>query len=129
MPYKKWYENDGTVVYTKYSGDLKYSEVRKAAYSRFADEKKFKLIKIMVVDFSEASMKNISTNDVQKDAYSTKQLADINGDIELIGIMPRDFDYGMGRMWQGYASSIPWHVHLVRSREEARDLLQTLVSK
>ncbi len=128
MSYEISYENDGAMVRTTYMGDVEAAEVGQAVRERYAD-KRFRAVRIMVADFSEASMRNIQADDTRSQARRTEEMAEINGDLDYVLIVPNDLDYGMTRMWQAYVDDIPWRTHLTRSREEAESLIESLLDK
>ena len=54
-----------------------------------------------------------------KNARNSRSTFSINKDILLVAILPTDFVFGFGRLWQAYADDANERTLIVRSKEEA----------
>lgn len=126
MPYKISYMNKGEIVFTSYFGILTANDVYAAFDDRFLDIKRIKKMKTIIADFADVTESYLEDLDVPRLAGMYRRAASYNPDPEVlvVGIMPTDLLFGIGRMWEGLIYKIPWKEKIVHTREEARVFLE-----
>ena len=130
MAHENIIENDGFKVTTRYYGAINSSEVFAAMQERFSDVEKTKRYKVVIADITDVVESELNDFDVKKLEQVFKQAASHNDGMIYIGIMPSDFHFGLGRMWEdGYTSGVSLVKKIVRSREEARTFLESYQKK
>lgn len=85
--------------------------------------------RIIVADFTQATLKRFSSDDVTKKSVElVMKTAALNSHLHMINITPQNLEYGLIRMLQSHVEDrSPWQSYLVKSRDECDRLLQTLV--
>jgi len=120
MPYEISVENNGARIITRYYGKLIMPEIDAAYNERFTDIEKIKKYRLLINDFTDVSEVSTDGLDVPKLARYYLWASTHNPDVVVVNIMPTDLEFGLGRMWEGYVSDMPWEENVVRTREEAR---------
>ncbi len=123
MPYEISIENEGAKITTRYYGELTTAEIYAAYDERFTDSAKIKKYELIINDYTEVSGVMLDGLDVSRLAKTYLDAAIYKSKVLVVSIMPTDLQYGLGRMWQGYAYEIPWEETIVRTRQEAFDWL------
>lgn len=126
MPYQIQISDEGREVLTTYYGIVTSSEMYDSFNERFLDIRKLEKMRIVCSDFSEVTDFSLQTVDVQKLAKICIGASNHNAEITLVVIMPKDIEFGIGRMWEAYLDDIPWKVMIVRTREEAEAWLNKI---
>lgn len=129
MSFEFSFRNNGLVLYTKYRGNISFEEAKGCTYERVKDPDKIKKLKVMVSDLSEASMGEIESDELMMHAkYTSKKTTDLNDDLDLIAIVSDDLNYGLSRLWQNLASTLPLRVHIVETVPEAEKLIEEILN-
>lgn len=125
MAYEIKFKENNTQLWVVYTGDITIGEIEDSWIERTTDIERFKQVEKIVADYSNASLKQLSTEDVIKGAQWTKNAAKLNPNITLIAFQPSDLEYGLGRMWDAYTtdSEFKWKLVQVKSEEEVIRLL------
>ena len=118
-----------------YSGRISIEDAIASIKERFKfdDGEAIKKIKVMLLDYTNATA-IITTEDIKKPIKIFREKAIINPNFSLIGVMPKDLEFGLGRAWQAFAEmdEHPWESYVVRTIEEAnkiiKDILNTLTT-
>jgi len=124
MPHETVVDKDGTRAFTRYFGILTPSEIFAAAEERFADTEALRKLKLIIADFSEVELISIEKASMVNFAELYLEASKRNPHVVIVGIMPADQQYGLGRMWEAYVQALPWPHRIVRSIEEAREWLR-----
>ena len=90
-----------------FSGSLHIGIMAEAHEERIADAAAFAKIKYLVTDYMQADLNSLSAEDVRAYATMTEQVARINPELKIFGLMPNQLEYGLTRMWQAYTSHLP----------------------
>lgn len=130
MAYEISFKEESSQLWVVYSGDLTPDEIEEAWRDRLADAARFKQVRYIVADYSAASLKLFTHEDVVRASAWPKRAARINPNITLVALMPQDLEYGMSRMWATYADyeGNPWKYQHVRSTQEALEIISSLES-
>lgn len=75
-------------------------------------------------DWTEAEEVAIPTHILRKAAFNSRAALEANPNLLIVSIVPRDFVFGLGRMWQGFLSDAGSRTMICRSREEAEAWLR-----
>jgi hypothetical protein len=126
MPYEITVEDNGARVVTRYFGRLTTAELMESYAKRLTDTEKIKKYNVLVSDFTEVTASDIGDLDIVALAQMYKQAASYNPKVTAVAIVPQDFLFGMGRMWDAYVNEIPWKQSIVRTKEEAMAFVDTL---
>lgn len=126
MPFQTTIDRDGMRVFTRYSGNLTASDVLASIKERFADIDRLKKFRIIIADYTDVESFSTENADVREFADVYLNASQQNSDVVMIAIMPTDHQFGLGRMWEGYAQELPWTHRIFRSMEEAKEWLKEL---
>jgi len=126
MPFMTTLDKNGQRSITRYFGDLTASEVLSSLKERFADIEKLKKLKIIIADYTEVIQFDTENADVRDYAEIYLKASVQNKDVIMVGIMPTDQQFGLGRMWEAYAQDMPWQHRIFRSMDEAKEWLKEL---
>ncbi len=120
MPYEIAIENNGSRIITRYYGKLIMPEINAAYDERFTDIEKIKKYRLLINDYTDVSEVSTDGLDVPRLARAYLWASTHNSEVVVVNVMPTDLEFGLGRMWEGYVSDMPWKENVVRTREEAR---------
>lgn len=125
MAYKIDFKNNASQLWVHYSGTLEPGEIEASWVERTGDEARFKKVKYIIADYTDASLKALTTDDVKTASKWPELASRINPDITLIAIMPHQLEYGLSRMWGAYAESetMPWKLVYLKSINELNGVL------
>ena len=119
MPYEITYlEIDGG-VYTKYYGIVTDSDIIDSMKERFSSDDKVSSYRYVMSDFRDVENFEVSPEVMKKGAEVSKKVSMINKNLLVVGIMPTDLEFGMGRMWQAYSYETDWKIEIFRTKDEA----------
>lgn len=119
MPYEITYlETDGG-VYTKYYGIVTDSDIIDSMKERFSSDDKVSSYRYVMSDFRDVENFEVSPEVMKKGAEVSKKVSMINKNLLVVGIMPTDLEFGMGRMWQAYSYETDWKIEIFRTKDEA----------
>ena len=122
--------NSSEVIHTSYHGEINCQDIL-AAIAHWQELIQLNSsIKILIFDYTDATMTPLSTNDVILIAEKTAILTDLKPNLVMIGVMATSFDTGMTNMWRTYSnlrSSISdEQMHVVRNLEDAFAIIEKL---
>lgn len=115
-----------------FEGSLTSADLQEAYNARidFGDGEAFRNIDFLVSDYTKASLNSVKSSDIEKQVVGNYSRArNINPDFITIGIVPGLLEYGMSRMFQGFASEAgasAEKVYVVRNRDEFDKLIGKL---
>jgi len=116
------------VIHTAYYGEINCNEILQAINHWQDLIATHKTVRVLVFDYTDATMTPLSTNDVIRIAETTAILTDETPELVMIGVMSTDFDTGMTNMWRAYSnlrSSVSDdQMHVVRTLEGALKILK-----
>lgn len=106
-------------MWCTFKGDVDAQVMEHAARARleYGSKEVFAGVRVLVNDYSHATLR-IGKEDLLRSVDIAEEAAGHNPNMTLIGILPRDFDFGLGRMFEGRALSSPWKSIMVRTEEE-----------
>ncbi len=121
---------DQKVMWCTFKGGVDAGVMEQAAQARwnYGDGKVFAGLLVLVNDYSNATLK-IGKEALLRSVEIADEAARSNPNLTLIGILPKDFDFGLGRMFEGYAVSSPWKSMMVRTREECQQAIDDCLRK
>ncbi len=126
MPFEIIIDKNGKRSVAKYFGELTASEILESIKERFSDIDKLKKFKIIIADYTDVTHFDTENADVRDYAEIYLKASAHNKDVIMIGIMPTDLQFGLGRMWEAYAQGMPWPHQIFRSMGEARVWLKEM---
>ena len=93
--------HNGCVMTVIYSGQISIEDAIVSVKERlkFDNGNAIKNIKVMLLDYTNATA-IISTEDIKKAIEIYRKVTILNPNLSLIGVMPRDLEYGLSRAWQ-----------------------------
>jgi hypothetical protein len=127
MPYKIQFLDNENGIVTTFSGTVTDEDLIKSIEERISPEERFKKLVYAIADYSDVTKYEISSDAMRKAAAISVKASTLNNELFLIGIVPTDLEFGMGRMWQAYVDDTNWRTKLVRSREEAKQWLKSQI--
>ena len=84
-------------------------------------------VSFLIYDFTEATLSNLSSEDVQLIALKSSSLPGLRENLILVCIMATPLEFGIMRQWGGYVNIDSSQLKFVKSFEEAeRIMLESL---
>ena len=125
MSYEIIFKENNMQLWVVYSGTIKIDEIAESWEQRTSNVERFKEVRFIIADYSQASLKLITEDDVKKGSKWPKKAAMINPNITLIALQPHDLEYGLGRMWATYSDTgeYPWKFINIKSHDELNKIL------
>lgn len=121
MPYKIEYNDKDGGVFTTYFGVVTDSDIIASLKERIESKKRVENYRYVISDYSGAEEFKVTTEGIKQNALIAVRASESNRKGVLVAILPRDHEYGMGRMWQAYADDSGWKTYIARDKKEAYD--------
>ena len=114
----------GLVTFTV-SGTVTSEGIIEALQDMLAD-RNFKKGASTIWDFRDADSSELATMDVRRIAAYMDRIRAWRGDgYKVAFVVARDADFGLARVYEGYAASFPFEIMVFRSMDEALSWVQT----
>ncbi|MBA3028828.1 MAG: hypothetical protein FP816_08455 [Desulfobacteraceae bacterium] len=130
MPYRiEYIENEGGLI-VSWTGKIAADEVIQSYRDRFAPLERLKKLRYIITDYTEMEVFELKPEDIKIIAAISNHAAKNNRDLFAVAIMPKDFAFGLARMFQSYADddTTGWHTLVTRTRKEAEEWLYGALS-
>lgn len=126
MSFKVAWDTEKKVLRKIYTGDIKPEEWAESNKEMFAIEAgaAFKSARFLVVDYADATMKTVMSQDVRSVVVTANEVKTMNPRLILIWVVPSKLEYGLTRVFQALTEGISWETHTVYSRQEAESLIE-----
>jgi len=122
---------DSRVVHTRYHGTINCLEILSCITDWTRLLKQHHELAVLIFDYTDATWAPVTKDEVIQISRATASLTDIRKDVAMIGVVPKDIDYGLSRMWQVYSesdsSAKPEQMHIFRKAEEALTLARRII--
>jgi hypothetical protein len=128
MPYEISYLEDEGGIITTYWGTVTDDEIIQSGKEKLALWGKMKIIRFALTDLSQVEDLNLTSKGIQINADISAELLNENS-IIVAFVVPDDFGFGMGRMWQAYADHTGAKSNVFRTRSEAEAWIKQTLSK
>lgn len=119
MPYTTEFTADGRGVLHVGRGLVVGAEVIAGTAAHYQDPERTRGLRYGLVDFSGVTDLRLTPADVQEIVAHDQRVAAINSRIAVAVIAPRDYMFGMARMWQMLGEATGWSTRVVATRAEA----------
>lgn len=96
---------NGSTIHTQFEGDVQCELILDAIDEWCKLLKKHPAIHYLIFDYTNASMKLLTTADAKRVADKTGVLVDLRLDIKLIGVIPEGDDYKITSIWSAFAAT------------------------
>ncbi len=127
MPIELEVLDGGTGLVRKLRGHVTSKELISSIAGFVASDEDVRRVRYTVFDSSEVeSMDDVSSEDIRAIAEVNKRTAQVNPNVLVAHISPKDVVYGLSRMWQMLleVTDVPWKTQVFRSREEVASWLK-----
>lgn len=118
--------NGGVLV--EAAGVITSEDLVRANDMIYGSEEKIKALKYQIWDFEKAEDLIARAEDLRRLAAQDAVAAAINSNILIAVISPRDYGFGMGRMWESFVAETAIHSHVFRTREEAESWIDSKIA-
>jgi len=129
MPYKIEYSDTDGGVLTTYFGVVTDSDIIGSLKERIESKKRVENYRYVISDYSGAEEFKVTTEGIKQNALIAVRASASNKKGVLVAILPKDHEYGMGRMWQAYADETGWKTYIARDKKEAYEWLNENMPK
>ena len=122
--------HNNLVVETRWSGALT-SEIISAgivSHNNWAIKNSDKLPLVLLFDYSQADLTNVTENDLHNIADRFRGLDNLFPDANWVAIMPSDVKYPIVRLWQTFADTFCNNSLVVRNRPEAEKIISSVLT-
>lgn len=119
MKYKISSWKNGLELWVTYHGELSASDIDAAWEQRLQDKQIFAHARVLVADYSEASMAGISMEELRRLAEWPEIAMSFNPDVTMVILQTEDLNYGLSRIWHAHSGfdQLTWRVVFVKTRE------------
>ncbi len=83
-----------------------------------------RLARLQIVDLTTATRIELSAEDVQRLADQDRRAVDVIDRVAIAVVAPKDFAFGLARMWEAYADAPDVVTAVFRDLDTARDWLR-----
>ncbi|MGV7224650.1 MAG: hypothetical protein ACQ9MH_24430 [Nitrospinales bacterium] len=112
------YIDNGKGVYCAVNGEVTLDDFLKGSNEAYS-EPYLKTQRYQIVDFTNCSSFNLSSDDMVVIAKMDKEISRVNPNIFIAIIAPSDITFGMSRVYQAYAEETGFKIEVFRNRELA----------
>ena len=129
MPIELEIIHGGTGLVRKGSGHLTGSELIRSVTEFIASGEDVKKVIYSIVDYSLVDSIDITYEQIRSLAEINKNTSEINPNIIVAIISPKDEIFGLSRMWEVYVEQIPWPTKVFRARPGAEAWIKEQIIK
>jgi hypothetical protein len=124
MSYDITYLEDEGGVITTYSGIVTDNDMIQCGKARFSSDDRIKSYRYFISDFTNVTEFNVTSDGLRSIADIAINASKLNKRLLLVAVLPTDFQFGMGRMWQTLSEETGWKIQMVRTPAEAQEWIQ-----
>jgi len=82
---------------------------------------------VLLSNYAEAGLEKLKSEGLNSDIFQFREIENKYPKVHFITIMPKDLKYGFSKMWQTFAGEVYTNTHFVKSREDAEDLISSII--
>jgi hypothetical protein len=124
MPYQVEFVAGGTGIHLTGAGTVLGSEIVAGAFEAHRDPVRARGLRYALVDLTELTVLQITTEEIRQVVAEDKITAKFAPGAFVAIVAPRDYVFGMARMWQAFAEVTGWETAVFRDRAEAIEWLK-----
>ena len=124
MPYQVEFVAGGTGIHLTGAGTVLGAEIVAGAFEAHRDEARARGLRYGLVDLTELTVLQITTEEIRDTVAEDRVTAALAPGIFVAIVAPRDYVFGMARMWQAFAEVTGWETAVFRDRAEAIEWLR-----
>ena len=131
MNYSFSLSHDGKVIETKWFGKLTGEIIAMGFDDRntWIEKNTKETPLVLLSDYFEADVEKVTADGLRFVASRFRGFEDKYPGIHWISIVPTDLKFGLARMWQSYAEELFSNTHVVRSRDDAEEIIFSIISR
>ena len=131
MNYSFSLSHDGKVIETKWFGQLTGEIIAMGFDDRntWIEKNAKETPLVLLSDYFEADVEKVTADGLRFVASRFRGFEDKYPGIHRISIVPTDLKFGLARMWQSYAEELFSNTHVVRSRDDAEEIIFSIISR
>lgn len=112
------FDTERSLIRCSYHGDVDYSDILDSCRRRYSLSQ-FSVARYCLVDYSDTSIEGVTPEEMMEIVQASVEASKVNSLLIMVAVMPSELQFGMARMWQGFATDLPWKSHIFRSLCEA----------
>lgn len=124
MTYQVEFKHEGTGFHLTGFATVLGSEIIAAAAEAHRDEARARRLRYALVDLADLTEFRVATEEVRLIVAEDMITARLAPRIVVAIVAPRDYAFGMARMWQVFAEDTGWTTQVFRGRAEAIEWLR-----
>lgn len=124
MPYTTEFIDDGTGVLHVGSGIVSSGEIVAGSHEVQSDEARARRLTHGLVDLTDVTELHVTAADMRIIAQASKRTAKFMPRGAVAIVAPRDYIFGMARMWESLVDEDGWTTRVFRDRAEAEAWLR-----
>jgi hypothetical protein len=130
MYYSFSLSHDGKVIETKWFGKLTGEIIAKGFDDRdtWIEKNAKETPLVLLSDYFEA-VEKVTAEGLRMAASRFRGFGDNYPEVHWISIVPTDLKFGLARMWQTYAEELISNTHVVRTRDDAEQIISSIISR
>ena len=113
------YIDNNKGIYVSLEGEVTLNDFISAASDAYSEEH-IQDQKYQIIDFTNCSSFNLSTNDMLEIAKIDKKASIKNPSIRIAIIAPNDLTFGMSRVYEAYADDTGFDIKVFRNSNDAK---------
>jgi hypothetical protein len=130
MNYSFSLSHDGKVIETKWFGKLTGEIIAKGFDDRdtWIEKNAKETPLVLLSDYFEA-VEKVTAEGLRLAASRFRGFEDNYPEVHWISIVPTDLKFGLARMWQTYAEELISNTHVVRTSDDAEQIISSIISR
>ena len=131
MNYSFSLSHDGKVIETRWFGKLTGEIIAMGFDDRniWIEKNAKETPLVLLSDYVEADVEKLTADGLLLVASRFQGFEDNYPGVHWISIVPTDLKFGLARMWKAYAEDLFSNTHVVRSRDEAEQIISSIISR
>ena len=131
MNYSFSLSHDGKVIETKWFGQLTGEIIAMGFDDRntWIEKNAKETPLVLLSDYFEADVEKVTADGLRLVALRFRGFEENYPEVHWISIVPTDLKFGLARMWQAYAEELFSNTHVVRSRDDAEEIISSIISR
>jgi hypothetical protein len=113
----------GNILISKWSGEVTRDELFRSLDMVKEDILRGQIIEASLYDFTDITAFSANVKDIMLYSKRCTEMAQLNPNVKMAVIAPKDIAFGMARMWECYVDGVGYVTKVFRFREDAQTWL------
>ena len=123
MPFSTTYT--GTTLIREWTGEVTNDELFRSLDMVKEDILNGQIIEQALYDFTDTTTISATAKDIMRYSKQCLRMAQLNPNVRMAVIAPKDIVFGLARMWECYVDGVGYTTKVFRTREDAQSWLNS----